>query len=118
MEWFEGSLARATEAGLPPLAALVTTLKSWFSEPDLRGVCISQRRGRTGFVRPNILATVRRHRQGMSSVVDDLFKADAQLAGRAVSVVIDGAIVHAQMGQSVDDVIGALEAVVSKTLAH
>lgn len=118
MEWFEGSLARATEAGLPPLAALVTTLKSWFSEPDFRGCAFLNAAAELGSSDQNILATVRPHKQGMSSVVDDLFKADAQLAGRAVSVVIDGAIVHAQMGQSVDDVIGALEAVVSKTLAH
>lgn len=114
MDWFQGSLAQATAAGSSAVGALVTTLKSWFSQPDFRGCAFLNAAAELGSSDPEILATVRRHKQEMSSVLDDLFSRDAASSGRALSLVIDGAIVHAQMGHGVDDVMKDFEAVVSR----
>jgi AcrR family transcriptional regulator len=114
MDWFQGSLAHATAAGSSAVGALVTTLKSWFSQPDFRGCAFLNAAAELGSSDPEILATVRRHKQEMSSVLDDLFSRDAASSGRALSLVIDGAIVHAQMGHGVDDVMKDFEAVVSR----
>ena len=51
-----------------------------------------------------------------ASVLDDLFARDAVAAGRPLSLVIDGAIVHVQMGHPMDEVMDSFQAVVSKTL--
>ena len=92
--------------------ALVTTLRNWFSRSDFRGCAFLNAAAELGSSDADILGTVRRHKQEMSSVLDDLFGGDAVSAGDALSLVIDGAIVHAQMGRPLDDVLGNFKAAV------
>lgn len=104
ISWFQTSLMEATSDGLPAADALVATLRDWFSSPDFRGCAFLNAAAELGSSESEILETVRRHKQEMSSVLDNLF-IDAVSAGRTLSLVIDGAIVHAQMGQAVDEVM-------------
>ena len=104
ISWFQTSLMEATNNGFPATDALVATLRAWFSSPDFRGCAFLNAAAELGSSEPEILETVRQHKQEMSSVLDNLF-IDAVSAGRTLSLVIDGAIVHAQMGQSVDEVM-------------
>lgn len=116
ISWFQASLTQATASGSSAVDVLVTTLRSWFSQPDFRGCAFLNAAAELGSSDPEILATVRRHKQEMSSVLDDLFSGDAVSAGRSLSLVIDGAIVHVQMGHSIHDVMEDFQAVVSRGL--
>lgn len=111
MAWFRNSLNEASDAGASALEALVTTLGNWFSQPDFRGCAFLNAAAELGSSDPEILATVRRHKQEMACVLEHLFAGGAGMAGSALSLVVDGAIVHAQMGHSVDAVMEDLKAV-------
>ena len=116
ISWFRTSLAQATASGSSAVDALTTTLMGWFSQPDFRGCAFLNAAAELGSSDPEILATVRRHKHEMASVLDDLFSGDAISAGRSLSLVIDGAIVHAQMGHPIHDVMENFQAVVSRNL--
>ena len=105
ISWFQTSLAQAPAAGSPALEALATTLRSWFGQPDFRGCAFLNAAAELGSSDHEILATVRRHKQEMSSVLDDAFGGHPVSVGAALALVIDGAIVHAQMGQPIDEVM-------------
>ncbi len=111
MAWFRNSLKEATATGSSALDALVTTLGNWFSQPDFRGCAFLNAAAELGSSDPEILAAVRRHKQEMACVLENLFIGDAGLAGSALSLAVDGAIVHAQMGHSVDAVMEDLKSV-------
>lgn len=120
ISWFQSSLAQAVAAGSPALEALATTLRSWFVQPDFRGCAFLNAAAELGSSDHEILATVRRHKQEMSSVLDRLFDGHPVPVGAALALVIDGAIVHAQMGQPIDEVMenfkASAEGVVNRPL--
>lgn len=120
ISWFQSSLAQATAAGSPASEALATTLRSWFVQPDFRGCAFLNAAAELGSSDHEILATVRRHKQEMSSVLDHLFGGHPVPVGAALALVIDGAIVHAQMGQPIDEVMenfkASAEGVVNRPL--
>ena len=103
--WFQTSLADATSQGLPATDALVATLRSWFSSPDFRGCAFLNAAAELGSSDPGILEVVRGHKQEMAAVLDRLPGLGTGSAGRTLALVIDGAIVHAQMGQAVEEVM-------------
>lgn len=105
ISWFQTSLEQARGAGLLPVDALVSTLRDWFSSPDFRGCAFLNAAAELGSSDPEILETVRQHKQDMSTVLDKVFEGDAVSVGRLLALVIDGAIVHAQMGQPIDEVM-------------
>ena len=98
--------------------ALSSTLRNWFGQPDFRGCAFLNAAAELGSSDHEILATVRRHKQEMSSVLDRLFGGHPVSVGAALTLVADGAIVHAQMGQPIDEVMenfkAAAEGVVSR----
>lgn len=120
ISWFQASLAQATATGSSALDALSATLRSWFGQPDFRGCAFLNAAAELGSSDPEILATVRRHKQEMSSVLDRLFDGHPVSVGAALTLVADGAIVHAQMGQPIDEVMenfkAAAEGVVNRPL--
>ena len=114
--WFRTSLEQARGAGLLPVDALVSTLRDWFSSPDFRGCAFLNAAAELGSSDPKILETVRQHKQDMSSVLDKVFDGDAVSVGRLLAMVVDGAIVHAQMGQPIDEVMENFKASVEGIL--
>jgi len=116
ISWFQTSLEQARGAGLLPVDALVTTLRDWFSSPDFRGCAFLNAAAELGSSDPKILETVRQHKQDMSSVLDKVFDGDAVSVGRLLALVVDGAIVHAQMGQPIDEVMENFKASVEGIL--
>lgn len=118
MAWFETSLVQALGQGLPAADALADTLAAWFSQPDFRGCAFLNAAAELGSTDPEILATVRRHKQDMASVLDRLFAGSAAPAGRPLSLLIDGAIVHAQMGQPIEDVVQSFRASLAAMLGR
>lgn len=118
ISWFQSSLAQATSDGSSAADALVGTLRTWFNSSDFRGCAFLNAAAELGSTDPEILAVVRQHKQEMSSVLDSLFGHDSVSAGNRLSLVIDGAIVHAQMGQPVDEVMGHFKASVEGILSR
>ena len=114
--WFKNSLKEKVCAGLGAPDALVLTLGSWFRQPDFRGCAFLNAAAELGSADPEILAIVCRHKDEMSSVMDDYFTKESLPLGYQLSILVDGAIVHAQMGRPVDDVLvqfkAALKAIV------
>ncbi|GAB2817288.1 TetR/AcrR family transcriptional regulator [Comamonas piscis] len=107
MSWFETSLTQALHAGAPAAQALSTTLRAWFSRADFRGCAFLNAAAELGSSDPEILKVVRQHKQEMAAVLDSLMASDGVPVGPALSLLIDGAIVHAQMGQPLDKVMDA-----------
>ncbi|MCD2166137.1 TetR/AcrR family transcriptional regulator [Comamonas koreensis] len=116
MSWFETSLRHALGQGESAAQALSTTLRGWFSRADFRGCAFLNAAAELGSSDPEILKVVRQHKQEMASVLDSLLTGDATPVGPALSLVIDGAIVHAQMGQPLDDVMDAFNATAAAVL--
>lgn len=116
ISWFQASLVNATGSGLSAAQALVATLRTWFSQSDFRGCAFLNAAAEIGSSDPEILAVVRRHKQEMSTVLDKLFGGDDVSAGRTLSLLIDGAIVHVQMGQAVDKVMENFKVLVEGAL--
>ncbi len=116
MSWFQASLAEESRAGSSAVDALVRTLKSWFSQPDFRGCAFLNAAAELGSSDAGILEVVRRHKKEMASVLDEHFSRYAVSVGRPLSLVIDGAIVHAQMGQPLDEVMESFKASVEGML--
>ncbi|PQA76576.1 TetR/AcrR family transcriptional regulator [Rhodoferax sp. TS-BS-61-7] len=105
ISWFKSSLKEKSRNGSIAADALVATLRSWFVQPDFRGCAFLNAAAELGSADPEILRVVCRHKQDMSSVLDEFFSGRNLSLGRILSVVIDGAIVHAQMGRPVEEVL-------------
>jgi AcrR family transcriptional regulator len=63
ISWFQTCLAQATGRGSSAAEALVATLGAWFSQPDFRGCAFLNAAAELGSSEPEILETVRRHKQ-------------------------------------------------------
>ena len=105
ISWFKSSLTDKASTGSNATEALVATLRGWFAQPDFRGCAFLNAAAELGSSDPEILKVVCQHKQEMSSVLDAFFSGCTSSVGRMLSLVIDGAIVHAQMGRPVDDVM-------------
>lgn len=117
ISWFKSSLTDKSSTGSNATEALVATLRSWFDQPDFRGCAFLNAATELGSSDPEILKVVCQHKQDMSSVLDAFFSGGDLSVGRMLSLVIDGAIVHAQMGRPVDEVLGAFKVAVEAILA-
>lgn len=105
ISWFKSSLTDKASTGSNATESLVATLRGWFAQPDFRGCAFLNAAAELGSSDPEILKVVRQHKQEMSSVLDEFFSGGTLPVGRILSIVIDGAIVNAQMGRPVDEVM-------------
>jgi AcrR family transcriptional regulator len=105
ISWFQNNLSEKTAAGSSATEALVSTLKSWFMQPDFRGCAFLNAVAEFGSSDHGILEIVCRHKQEMSSVLNVFFSKGFVSVGHTLSLLIDGAIVHAQMGRPIDEVV-------------
>ena len=116
MSWFQTTLGAAVSRGTPAADALAATLRGWFRQPDFRGCAFLNAAAELGSTAPEILEVVRQHKRDMASLLDQLLDGGARRVGRKLSLLIDGAIVHAQMGQSIPEVMKNFKASVEDIL--
>lgn len=114
MSWFKSSLLQETSGGCSAADALLRTLKGWLSQPHFRGCAFLNAAAELGSTDPEILEVVCQHKQEVACVLDELFSSHAVSVGQPLSLAMDGAIVHVQMGQSIDEVIGSFKVLVEK----
>ncbi|TDS82204.1 TetR/AcrR family transcriptional regulator [Comamonas sp. JUb58] len=115
---FKGSLEHESRDGASATEALIRTLRGWFSQTHFRGCAFLNAAAELGSTDPGILEVVRQHKKEMACVLDELFNSHAETAGQSLSLAVDGAIVHVQMGQPLEEVLGNLRVVVESLVAR
>lgn len=118
MSWFKSSLAQESRDGASAVEALLRTLRGWFSQTHFRGCAFLNAAAELGSTDPGILEVVRQHKKEMACVLDELFGSSAVSAGQSLSLAVDGAIVHAQMGQQLEQVLGSFQLIVERIAAR
>lgn len=99
ISWFKDSLQQNTSSGLPFPAALAATLEAWFADEDFRGCAFINSSLEYGAALPEVLGISVTHKKEMAEVVASYFKepSDKNQVAESVALLIDGAIVKAQM---------------------
>jgi AcrR family transcriptional regulator len=118
MSWFRSSLMQESRDGAGATEALLRTLRGWFGQTHFRGCAFLNAAAELGSTDPGILEVVRQHKQEMAGVLDELFDRSAASAGLPLSLAVDGAIVHVQMGQPLEEVLGNLQVIVERTVTR
>ncbi|OWT71399.1 MULTISPECIES: TetR/AcrR family transcriptional regulator [unclassified Achromobacter] len=108
MQWFRDGLASNLAAGASRIDALALTLRDWFDSAEFRGCAFLNAAAEFGATHPEILKVVRDHKNDVARCLDEIFESPGGTLGRPLTVAIDGAIVHAQMGEPTDRVIDAM----------
>ncbi|MDO8778215.1 MAG: TetR/AcrR family transcriptional regulator [Burkholderiaceae bacterium] len=117
--WLTASLGYYIASGASAADALLSTFEDWWLRPDYRGCAFINAAAELGSSDPWVLDIVRRHKAEMATVFEQLLLAGPDRAGRAhaLALVVDGAIVHAQMGLPVAALLEVTKLVVEPLLA-
>lgn len=118
ISWFKRTLEQESRDGASATEALLRTLRGWFSQPDFRGCAFLNAAAELGSTDPEILEVVRQHKKEMACVLDELFCDHTVSAGQSLLLPVDGAIVHVQMGQPLEEVLANLKVAVERAVAR
>jgi len=115
MAWFVDALGRHGAHNGRGLQALVGALQEWFTDPAFRGCAFINSVVEVGASVEGAQDIARRHKEEMDQVIAELLPAGPgrQERARTVGLVVDGAVVRAQMGD-VAAALAALGAVVHR----
>jgi len=108
MRWFRDSLESHLAVGASRLDALAFSLRDWFDHAEFRGCAFLNAAAEFGSTHPDILTIVREHKADVAACLNDVFASGDEAVGRSLTVAMDGAIVHAQMGESTERAIDTL----------
>ncbi|QOI55848.1 TetR/AcrR family transcriptional regulator [Rouxiella badensis] len=99
ISWFSQALREHSDTGMPLPAALAATLQAWFEREDFRGCAFINSSLEYGDALPEVLKLSVAHKKEMAEVIADYFKAfsDKNQTAESVALLIDGAIIKAQM---------------------
>lgn len=111
MAWFVDALQRHGQVA----AALAPALAEWFRDDNFRGCAFINSVGELGTSLPEVVEIARRHKHAMVSVIAGLLAPSAQREqdAQAMALVVDGAIIRAQIDQSPDAALQALDRVLT-----
>lgn len=102
MSWFEQRI-KVLGGERPPLAIIADALKEWFSEPGFRGCAFINTVSETGESSAEETLIAQRHKEDLCAFIQNLRpdpeSEQARQLARLVVLIIDGAIVRAQMTQ-------------------
>lgn len=115
MAWFIDALQRHGGNA----KAIVPALAEWFSDTHFRGCAFINSVTELGGVMPEVIEIARRHKQEMTSVIANLLLPSRQRVkdAQAVVLAIDGAIIRAQIDQTPDAALLALDRLLKPLLA-
>lgn len=111
--WFAAALSRHGGASGDPsrrLAALTATLSEWLGRDDYRGCAFINGVGELVDTVPEVVEIARRHKRDVTDLLATLLPPtpERQRDAQALTLVMDGAIVRAQMGEPVEDVLSSV----------
>jgi len=112
MNWFEASLRRNFNAGQTSSEALSATLYEWFVSPEFHGCAFinASAEAKSEDIESEIKAICRDHKLETKKMITSLTKIADERVINEIMLLIDGAIIHAQMGVDTDAVISPLKA--------
>ncbi|HHA1493346.1 TPA: TetR/AcrR family transcriptional regulator [Enterobacter kobei] len=112
MNWFEASLRRNLNAGQTSSEALSATLYEWFVSPEFHGCAFinASAEAKSEDIESEIKAICRDHKLETKKMITSLTKVTDERVINEIMLLIDGAIIHAQMGMDTDAVISPLKA--------
>ena len=112
MNWFEASLRRNLNAGQASSDALSATLYEWFVSPEFHGCAFinASAEAKSEDIESEIKAICRDHKLETKKMITSLTKIADERVINEIMLLIDGAIIHAQMGVDTDAVISPLKA--------
>ena len=109
---FAEKIDHGLEAGLTPVDAVFSALEDWMVDTDFRGCGFINTHAEVSELTAEHTAIIRRHKLAVASYLESVVE-----DGRAVAVLVDGAIVQAAIFRSVEPVhvaCRAAKALVSK----
>ncbi|MCE5964213.1 TetR/AcrR family transcriptional regulator [Enterobacter roggenkampii] len=111
INWFEATLRRHLVEGQTPADALLATLYEWFISPDFHGCAFinASAEAKSEDIESEIKAICRDHKIETKKIIALLTKIADERAVNEIMLLIDGAIIHAQMGMETDEVIASLK---------
>lgn len=112
MNWFEASLRRNLDAYQTSSDALSATLYEWFVSPEFHGCAFinASAEAKSEDIESEIKAICRDHKLETKKMITSLTKIADERVINEIMLLIDGAIIHAQMGVDTDAVISPLKA--------
>lgn len=118
MAWLRDALRTQLAAGHAPLAAVLRSFEGWWRSPEYRGCAFINAATELGAADPRVLDIVRRHKSDMCEAFEALLPRTAGRAStaRAVALAVDGAIVHAQMGVPLAQLLRSLRVLLGPLL--
>jgi len=99
MGWFTAALSARLAAGDSREQALAAALCDWFSDADFRGCAFINATAESGELLEDVKAITRRHKDEMRAVISQQLHIDDEDKLDALVLIIDGAIVQAQIGK-------------------
>jgi hypothetical protein len=107
MNWFEATLRRNLDEGQISSDALSATLYEWFISPEFHGCAFinASAEAKSEDIESEIKAICRDHKLETKKIIASLTKIADERVINEIMLLIDGAIIHAQMGVETDAVL-------------
>jgi AcrR family transcriptional regulator len=120
INWFEATLRRHLNEGEIPADAISATLCEWFISPEFHGCAFinASAEAKSEEIESEIKEICRDHKSDTRKIIALLTGiADEQIVDQ-IMLLVDGAIIHAQMGMDTDAVIGPLKTGIRLLTTH
>lgn len=111
INWFETTLRRHLDEGEIPSEAISATLYEWFISPEFHGCAFinASAEAKSEDIESEIKAICRGHKIETKNMIALLTKIADERVVNEIMLLIDGAIIHAQMGMDSETVINVLK---------
>lgn len=111
INWFETTLRRHLDEGKIPSDAISATLYEWFISPEFHGCAFinASAEAKSEDIESEIKAICRGHKIETKNMIALLTKIADERVVNEIMLLIDGAIIHAQMGMDSETVINVLK---------
>ncbi|AMJ70834.1 TetR family transcriptional regulator [Enterobacter cloacae] len=111
ISWFEATLRRHLDEGESPSDAICATLHEWFISPDFHGCAFinASAEAKSEEIENEIKEICRDHKAETKNKIEMLAGIADEKTCNDIMMLIDGAIIHAQMGMDTEAVINALK---------
>nr|WP_269835897.1 TetR/AcrR family transcriptional regulator [Enterobacter ludwigii] len=120
IDWFESTLRRHLAAGKTPSSALSDTLYEWFISALFHGCAFinASAEAKSEENEGEIKDICRNHKTETKAKIASLTGITDEKTVNEIMMLIDGAIIHAQMGIAADEVISSLKKGVERLTEH
>nr|WP_249324645.1 TetR/AcrR family transcriptional regulator [Enterobacter mori] len=111
ISWFETTLRRHLDEGEIPSDAISATLYEWFISPDFHGCAFinASAEAKSEDIESEIKEICRDHKSETKKTIVTLTGINDEETVNDMMMLIDGAIIHAQMGMDPERVVKALK---------